>query len=235
MDLDLLLTIVIPCKNEKKIVETTLDLLNKQNEIQGVKVYVSDSSTDHETTFRLENRTNDIFSLYVIQGGLPSIARNKGALKSKTPYVLFLDADIFLLDKNLIVDSIRKKLKKDLDLLTIKFRTTNGKYNFAYKLFEIIQSITKPFGPIALGGFMMFKKKTFDCLGGFDETAKVAEDYLLSRKIKGNKFKVLNNFGYTTPRRFEKKGIFYMVKLMVQSFLFKNNKSFFSQHNTYWK
>lgn len=235
MDLDLLLTIVIPCKNEKKVVDTTLDLLNKQNEIQGVKVYVADSSTDHETTFRLENRINDIFSLRVIQGGLPSIARNKGALKSKTPYVLFLDADIFLLDENLIVDSVKKMLKKDLDLLTIKFRTTNGKYNLAYKLFEFIQFLLQPFGPVAIGGFMMFKKETFDKLGGFDETAKVAEDYLLSRKIKGNKFKVFNNFGYTTPRRFEKKGIIYMGKLMIQSFFFKNNKSFFSKHNTYWK
>ena len=56
MDLNEELSIVIPCKNEKEIIDTTLDLLNKQKGIQGMKIYVSDSSTDNETTFRLENR-----------------------------------------------------------------------------------------------------------------------------------------------------------------------------------
>lgn len=235
MDVDLLLTIVIPCKNEKKIIDTTLDLLNKQIGIEGVKIIVADSSTDNETTFRLENRVSDLFSLQVVQGGLPSFARNKGASKAKTPYILFLDADIFLLDNKLIIESLKKMIKNDLDLLTIKFRTTNGKYNFAYKLFELFQKISKLFGPISIGGFMLFKKNTFNELGGFDESAKVAEDYLLSRKVKGTKFYLMNNIGFTTPRRFENKGLFYMGKLMVQSFLFKNNKSFFSKHNTYWK
>ena len=235
MDLNEELSIVIPCKNEKEIIDTTLDLLNKQKGIQGIKIYVSDSSTDNETTFRLENRLSDVFTLRVIQGGLPSIARNNGAKKVKTPYVLFLDADIFLLDTELLKMSISKMKEKDLDLLTIKFRTTNGKYNYAYKFFELIQKILKPFGPVSIGGFMLFKKETFDKLGGFDETAKVAEDYLLSRKVEPTKFKVLNNLGYTTPRRFNNKGLFYMTKLMFQSFIFKNNKKFFSNHNTYWK
>ena len=127
MDLNEELSIVIPCKNEKEIIDTTLDLLNKQKGIQGMKIYVSDSSTDNETTFRLENRLSDVFTLRVIQGGLPSIARNNGAKKVKTPYVLFLDADIFLLDTELLKMSILKMKEKDLDLLTIKFRTKIGR------------------------------------------------------------------------------------------------------------
>ena len=46
MDLKKLLTIVIPCKNEKDIILKTLDLLNHQKDIHGVKVVVCDSSND---------------------------------------------------------------------------------------------------------------------------------------------------------------------------------------------
>jgi len=230
------LTIVIPTYNEGKYIARTLYAIAAQSKTKGIKIIIADAkSTDNTRTMAETNGFELGLNLIVIDGGLPAVGRNAGAKLATTPYVLFLDADIFLLDENLIVDSVKKMLKKDLDLLTLKFRTTNGKYNLAYKLFEFIQFLLQPFGPVAIGGFMMFKKETFDKLGGFDETAKVAEDYLLSRKIKGNKFKVFNNFGYTTPRRFEKKGIIYMGKLMIQSFLFKNNKSFFSKHNTYWK
>ena len=46
MMLNELLTIVIPCKNEKEIISKSLDLLNHQNNIEGVKVVVCDSSDD---------------------------------------------------------------------------------------------------------------------------------------------------------------------------------------------
>jgi glycosyltransferase involved in cell wall biosynthesis len=52
MDLSDLLTIVIPCKNEKNIISKTLDLLNHQTKIHGVKVVVCDSSNDGMTKFQ---------------------------------------------------------------------------------------------------------------------------------------------------------------------------------------
>jgi hypothetical protein len=82
---------------------------------------------------------------------------------------------------------------------------------------------------------MLFKMNTFNELGGFDEEAKVAEDYLLSKQIKTNKFKVYRKTIFTLPRRFENKGLWYMTKLMIMSFLNRNNKEFFSDHNSYWK
>jgi len=36
-----------------------------------------------------------IFSIYKSYRGLPSVARNKGASLVETPFVLFLDADMF--------------------------------------------------------------------------------------------------------------------------------------------
>ena len=82
---------------------------------------------------------------------------------------------------------------------------------------------------------MLFKTNTFNELGGFDEETKVAEDYLLSKQIKPNRFKIINTTVFTPPRRFENKGVLYMMRLMIKSFLNRNNKQFFKDDNTYWK
>lgn len=234
MELSKLLTIVIPCKNESKIIDTTLSLLNQQNNIEGVNVIVSDSSTDN-TTVELELREKDKFILQIIQGGLPSVARNNGIKYVTTPYVLFLDADMFILDFNLLTETINIMKKEKLHLLTTKVRTTTGEYNYTYKSFDVIQKIIKPITPFCLGGFMLFKTKIFKKLGGFDESIKVAEDYLLSKKVKSNKFKIINKHIFTSPRRFKNKGVMYMIKLMFQSFINRNNKNFFQKHNSYWQ
>jgi glycosyltransferase involved in cell wall biosynthesis len=234
MELSKFLTIVIPCKNESKTIDTTLTLLNFQENIDNVKVIVSDSSDDG-TTYQLESRNQDKFNLKIIEGGLPAKARNNGAWMVKTPYVLFMDSDMFLLDPTLLTDTIKEMRLYNLDLLTTKVRTTNGKYNYVFKTFDLIQKISKRISPFCLGGFMLFDLDTFDKLGGFDEQAQVSEDYLLSKQIKPKKFKILNRTIFTLPRRFDNKGIFYMLKLMVKSYINRNNKEFFLKNNTYWK
>jgi len=234
MELSKLLTIVIPCKNEGITINQTLSLLNFQNGIDGVKVIVADSSDDG-TTYHLENRNRDYFNLDIIQGGLPSKARNKGAERVTTPFILFMDADMMILDTNLLQECMDIIMDEKLDLLTTKVRTTNGKYNYVFRTFDLIQGITRYITPFCLGGFMLIRKSTFNTLNGFDEDAKVAEDYLLSKQIKTNKFKVYRKTIFTLPRRFENKGLWYMTKLMIQSFFNRNNKGYFSNHNSYWK
>jgi glycosyltransferase involved in cell wall biosynthesis len=240
MDLKKLVTIVIPCKNEKDIILKTLDLLNYQKDIYDVKVIVCDASNDGITDVnllnRLENKSNsDMFDLYLTEGGLPAKARNNGFKLVTTPYVLFMDADVFLLDPKVIIRSIIKIQKYNLDLVTTKFRFDNGKYNYVYKSFDIIQSISKWLTPFCLGGYMLVRSETFKSIGGFDEEIKVAEDYIFSKQIKPKKFGRINNIVFTPPRRFENKGVMYMLRLMLSSFFNQNNKSYFTNDKGYWK
>jgi glycosyltransferase involved in cell wall biosynthesis len=238
MKLNELLTIVIPCKNEKGIISKALDLLNYQNNIEGVKVIVCDSSDDGITKPSLWDRKyhheTDNFNLIVIEGGLPSKARNNGFNLVSTPYVLFMDSDIFMLDSNLLVNTVSKIKNEELDLVTVKFRTDNGDYNYVYKVFDVLQSISKLISPFCLGGFMLTKSTKFKEVGGFDEEAKVAEDYVYSKEIKSNMFKVHDAFIYTPPRRFHNKGLWYMTKLMIGSVINKNNKEYFKDSKSYW-
>ena len=142
---------------------------------------------------------------------------------------------MFLLDSSLLMDSIKEMRLHRVDLLTTKVRTTSGKYNYVFRTFDMIQKISKRISPFCLGGFMLFRTDTFNKLGGFDEQAQVSEDYLLSKQVEPRKFKILNRTIFTLPRRFDNKGILYMVRLMVRSYFNRNNKEFFSNDNTYWK
>jgi glycosyltransferase involved in cell wall biosynthesis len=237
MDLKKYLTIVIPCKNEKDIIQKTLDLINYQQDIIGTQVIVSDDSDDEITKENLEKRSyskKDQFYLRIISGGLPSKARNNGFKLVNTPYVLFMDADVFLLDPKTIKRAFLKTQKNNLDLVTTIFRSDNGRYNYIYKLFDTLQLISKWLTPFCLGGFMMIRSQTFKELGGFDEEIKIAEDYQFSKQIKPNKFGRINNVVFTPPRRFENKGLIFMTKIFFGSFFNNKNKSYFTKDKNYW-
>lgn len=238
MGLSKLLTIVIPCKNEKDIILKTLDLLNHQKQISGVKVVVCDSSDDGITTEFIEDKIKsktDLFDLHLTEGGLPAKARNNGAKLVETPYVLFMDADIFILDNSVLLNTIYSIVMEEKDLITCKVRSSDGEYNYVFKFFDVVQWISKYVTPFCLGGFMLVRKKRFDEIGGFEEDAKVAEDYLFSKKIKPSKFGISNLIIFTSPRRFKSKGLWYMLKLMISSLFNNNNKKYFKNDKGYWK
>lgn len=237
MELNKLVTIVIPCKNEKDIIQKTLDLLNYQKDIWKVNVIVCDASNDGITKLDLIERletNSDMFELYLMEGGLPATARNNGFKLVQTPYVLFIDSDVFLLDPKIIKRSILRIHRENLDLVTARFRSDNGKFNYVYKTFDFLQLISKWSTPFCLGGFMLIRSERFREFGGFDEEIKVAEDYHLSKKVKPSKFGRINNIVFTPPRRFENKGLIYMIRLFIGSFFNHRNKSYFTEDKNYW-
>ena len=227
------LTIVIPCKNESSLIIETLIFILGQTE--KFKIIVADSSTEQESINLLkEFQEKYKEQIKIIGGGLPSVARNKGAELVDTPYVLFLDADIHIKQNDLIVKCLNEMIIGRYDLLTCKFKTLEGKFGWVYKIFNVVQWFSSKTTPFALGGFMLFKTETFNKLKGFNNEDKIAEDYHLSSKIAPSKFRVENLFVYTPCRRFEKKGLWYMIKLMVMCWWNRNNDDFFKQDFNYW-
>lgn len=234
MELKDLLTVVIPCKNEGvRIKEILLDL-NSQYYIKGLNVIVSDSSDDTITHLHIDSQSKDICDVKRIEGGLPSVARNNGGKLVKTPYVLFLDADMRLPSKTFISSVLNEIMDKDAELLTCKFKTTDGEFNYVYRVFDYIQKLHRITGPFALGGMMLFKTDVYNSLGGFNEEDVIAEDYNLSRKISSNKFILSNKIVLTDSRRFKNKGLWYMLKLMIMTFLNRNNREFYKKSHSYW-
>lgn len=227
------LTIVIPCKNEGENIIRVLKLLFRSK--LDCLIIIADSSDDKASIDLLHDfvcRTKK--TVRIIKGGLPSVARNNGAKFVKTPFVLFLDADVFIMDVNLITVCLETATQQNYDLVTCKFKTINNEYGWVYRVFDKIQWLSSKTTPFAIGGFMLFRTSTFNKLGGFNEEDKIAEDYHLSSKIQPKKFRIINRYVHTTARRFKTKGVWYMIKLAWESWRNRNNDEWFKQDYGYW-
>jgi glycosyltransferase involved in cell wall biosynthesis len=228
-------TIIIPCKNEGVVIKRTLDLINLQNEIEGTRVIVADCSDDNDFTRNIILSSSEKnVKLEIIEGGYPAYGRNRGAEVSETPYILFMDSDIFLGDQNTLSAIVNDFSNSKKHLATTRMRTNDGKYNYVYKIFDFIQKASSLTTPFAIGGFMLFERNEFNRLGGFVDEDEFAEDYHLSSKIKPSKFKIYNETVYTTSRRFKNKGLRYMVTMMAKSWINRNNDGFFKKDHGYW-
>jgi len=229
-----ILTIVIPSKNESVNIYECIGFISKQRNIQGTRVIIADISDDEESLEWLHQTQIDFkysLNIEIIKGGYPSQGRLNGSKLVETPYMLFLDADIMILNPG-VISNIMEYRK---DLITTTFTTDTG-YNWIFKLFNIFQGLSKILNsPFAVGGFQLWNTTTYWKVGGYNDKEIFAEDYSLSQKIMSKNFMVYKtNHVYTSARRFKRKGILYMFKIMIKSYLNRNNPNFFTQSHGYW-
>jgi glycosyltransferase involved in cell wall biosynthesis len=228
------ITIVIPSKNESRILYDCIYNISKQTDISGTRIIIADVSDNEESLHyirRLESDFKYSLNIEVIKGGYPSQGRLAGSLLVKTPYVLFLDADIFLTNKDILMEC----MKYQKDLITVPFYT-DYPYRWVFRMFDMFQTISSLLGtPFAVGGFQLWNTETYWKVGGYNPEELFAEDYSISQKVKSKNFKVVKVKGtYTSSRRFKSKGVLWMFYIMIKSYLNRNNPKFFLQTHGYW-
>src|SRR6516162_4119564 len=121
------LTIVIPAKNESRLLPNLMESLCRQDYpfMCSVKVFVADAgSTDG--TQQVVLSFADRLDVEVIPGGLPSVGRNAGARRATTPYILFIDADMELADRSLVRRGVELMRQKQLHCLTTNISCPTG-------------------------------------------------------------------------------------------------------------
>jgi len=228
------ITIVIPSKNESRILYDCIYNISKQTDISGTRIIIADVSDNEESLRYIRSLESDYkysLNIEVIKGGYPSQGRLAGSLLVKTPYVLFLDADIFLTNKDILMEC----MKYQKDLITVPFYT-DYPYRWVFRMFDMFQTISSLLGtPFAVGGFQLWNTETYWKVGGYNPEELFAEDYSISQKVKSNNFKVVKVKGtYTSSRRFKSKGVLWMFYIMIKSYLNRNNSKFFLQTHGYW-
>jgi glycosyltransferase involved in cell wall biosynthesis len=234
-----LLTIVIPCKNEGLNIIQTLNSIYNQNGIYNLDVIISDNSDD-DITFKLildsVDKYSPVLNIKIIKGGFPAEARANGANLVTSKYLLFLDADVELIGNDFLFNVLYNIVYSNKDLLTVKFKTQEG-YNYIYRIFDRFQKLGVLLNSVfAVGGFQLWKLDAYNKTGGYLPELLFAEDYWLSSKVNKKDFIIdEHNYVYTSARRFKSKGIYYMVKMMILSYLNRNNIEFFKNHHNYWK
>ena len=231
------LTIIIPAKNEAELIPNLLSSLVLQDypAISSTKIYLADADSTDGTP-EIAVSYGKWLDIEVIPGGLPSVGRNAGARRARTPYVLFIDADIELSDETLIRRTVELAKRRNLHCVTTNIVCPSGTAwdQALYHGNNFMQQLSRLYKPFSTGMFVLFDSARFNALGGFHEQALYAEDYLLSQKVKRRKFGIVGGSVQTTNRRFKKMGHFKLVGLFLNTALHSHRESFFLRDHKYW-
>src|SRR5215471_6296035 len=231
------LTIVIPAKNEAKLIPRLLTSLTTQDysKMSSTRVLVADAnSTDGTPEIVMSFR--DRLTVGVIKGGMPAYGRNQGAAQADTPYLLFLDADIELADNSLVRRCMEKAQARQLHCVTTNILCKDG--TWVDKLFyagnDFFQYLSYLHRPFATGMFMLFNRRKFWEFGGFHEKIQFAEDYRLSQRVQRKRFSIVRGGVFTTNRRFQRMGHLRVGWLFLWTAMnFWNERHFLRDHK-YW-
>ena len=232
------LTIVIPAKNEVTMLPRLLESLCLQDYagMAQTRVLVADAgSTDG--TVEVALRFRDRLKVEVVAGGLPSVGRNAGARLATTKYVLFLDADVELPEPTLLRRALWRMERRGLHLATTNIACREGGFfdDLLYAGNNFMQRVGALMKPFATGMFMLFDREAFWRLGGFNEHALFAEDYLLSKGVARTRFRIVRGKVLTTNRRFQKLGHWRMVWMFFKTMMHSWNDKYFLRDQGYWE
>lgn len=205
--------------------------------MSSTRVFIANAdSTDRTVHIATEFIQN--VAIMVIQGGLPSIGRNNGALHADSRYILFLDADIELADPTLVRRAVELIKRKSLHCVTTDIWCRDGVRldRLLFGCNNIVQRLSRFHRPFATGMFMLIDKEQFDEIGGFDEQALFAEDYQLTRQIQRRRFRVIRGGIYSTNRRFLKMGHWTMVRFFLTTALHSRKPNYYRDkyYEAYW-
>lgn len=165
------------------------------------------------------------------------MGRNAGARLATTPYVLFLDADVILSDRTLLRRAMAAAHSRHLHCVTTDIGCVEGKFadRILLGLNNRVQRASRWVAPFSTGMFMLFDREIFVRLGGFNERALYAEDYLLSKQVAKERFAVISGGVMTSNRRFQKMGHAKVARMFLQTALNSRNSSYFLRDQGYWE
>jgi glycosyltransferase involved in cell wall biosynthesis len=178
----------------------------------------------------------DRLDVRVIPGGMPAVGRNAGAALAETPYILFCDADVEMGHPAVIRRAVELAQRNQLHCVTTNILCPEGSWfdKLIYAGNDFFQQLSRLHRPFATGMFMLFDRRKFFELGGFNEQAQFAEDYLLSQQVGRRKFGIVLGGVYTTNRRFEKMGHWRVMWLFFRTAFNYWNESFYERDHKYW-
>jgi glycosyltransferase involved in cell wall biosynthesis len=211
-----LITVVITCYNHGRFLSTAIESVLAQNYQYKEIIVVDDGSTDN--TKEIASQYSSVRYVYQANQGL-SAARNKGIAESSGNYILFLDADDWLLP----------------NALSVNYKCLENHPNTAFVSggFEIVkestQQITKmqssvekehfncllEFNYISMVATVLFRRWVFEEVL-FDSTLQACEDYDIYLKI-ARKYPVLHHTELIAAYRFHETNMSYNTLMMVDA------------------
>lgn len=129
----LLLSVIIPLYNCETYIQRCIQSVLAQTYFNWEVIILDDGSTDNSIIICKKTIGNDKrFQLIYKNNEGVSITRNKGIQAAKGDFILFLDADDYLLDKNCF-DKLLSILKdKQLDFIRFEYKAIDNQDNYLF-------------------------------------------------------------------------------------------------------
>jgi glycosyltransferase involved in cell wall biosynthesis len=229
------ITLVVPCYNQASFLDEALRTVFNQSYEFWECIIVNDGSIDNTAALAKSwVDKDDRFSyVYKENAGLSS-ARNTGVKLSKTSYILPFDSDDKL-HKNHLKKAMDVLLNNsDIEVLTTKVQHFGVKNNILELPKYSFKTLLSRNCFIACS---IFKKSTFDRVGGYDENLKSFEDWdFWIRALKdGGKHYEINEVLYyyrkhkseSLSNRFLRDEEFYTS---LYDYVYKKHRSLYDQY-----
>ena len=204
-----MISFIIPTLNEEKTIENTIKSINN---FSGEKEIIISDGSSRDKTVEIARRYTDKVLVHNNAEGRQNIpqGRNAGAKIATGEYIVFVDADVTILNINNFIARGEEYFKRDKKLVAITagcivfddMATIFDKIIFKLLAFYFTFLNFIRFGA-AGGEFQMIKREAFLKIGGFDEKLAASEDMdLFWRLAKIGKTKLPIGFNvYHTGRR----------------------------------
>ncbi|MCD6477823.1 MAG: glycosyltransferase [Candidatus Aenigmarchaeota archaeon] len=187
----MMLSIVIPTLNEEKYLPNLLSDLRRQT-YKDFEIIVSDArSNDNTAKIARKYGCRVVFS----KRKCPARGRNVGAKVARGKYLLFLDADVRIPDRDSLKILMDEVKRKNIKLATFYFRPYDGNRLdiLVSKILVLSLKIISLFEPFSPGFCTLISKDIHEKIGGYNEDLFMAEDHdYVKRASKFTKFFVLS-------------------------------------------
>jgi glycosyltransferase involved in cell wall biosynthesis len=199
-----MLSIVIPTYNEEEYLPLLLRSIQGQT-YKDYEVVVADAhSKDRTRAVAAE------FGARVVDGGMPSTGRNRGALAAKGDLILFLDSDVILPDPWFLQMTVAEFQKRGLGSATCRVHPLSDKKfdKVFHQVFNYYMWVTQGSRPHAPGFCIFVRRDVHQAINGFDEAIKLAEDHdFVNRASKIAEFGLLKTYKIpVSVRRLDRDG-----------------------------
>lgn len=176
-----LVSVIVPCFNSEKFLRACLDSLKRQT-YKNIEIFVIDNPRSRDRASEIAKEyTKKVF----VKGPERSAQINFGAKKAKGKYLYRVDSD-FIVEPNVITECVKKCEKKQLDGIAVHNTSAEGLGFWAdVRKFERNTYVDDNL----IVAIRFFTKKSWQKIGGFDETLYGPEDYDFHNRFVENGYR----------------------------------------------
>ncbi|MDB5254166.1 MAG: teichoic acid biosynthesis protein [Parcubacteria group bacterium] len=212
-----MISVIIPAKNEEKLIKLLLDSLKIQDCAKEVEIIVADAHSTDRTREVVQKYRTAFKNVLIVDGGMPWTGRNLGAKAASGDLLVFIDADLILPERYFLTKINNAFREHNISIATVYLKPISNKLIDhilvgSYNVILYLAQFVRPLGAMCI----MATREAFEKSGGYPEDVVMSEDHdfvLYARQY--GKYGIVPISARISVRRFEKEGRWGLVSKYI--------------------